>query len=188
MKKVLFALLLGMATLAKAKDGFVTVPAVNLLDGNGYTRPAGSASITAGPWLASWLGGTALGLSPTTGVTFTASTSIPDDATKGDLAYIYATVSYDNITDSANLSTTAKMDITSILDSASNTTAANTATVYAAKVVPLAASSQLYDLEIGSFNAYPFQRVDLFFKRSAGASGVLYVHRVFIRYKRSNWF
>jgi hypothetical protein len=144
--------------------------------------------VAATPWLASWLGGTVLGLSPTTGVTFTASISVPFDAAKGDLAYFGVTVSYDGVTDSANLSATAKLEISSILDSAANTQAANTATVYAAKIVPAIASSQLYDLEIGSFNAYPLQKVDLFFNRSAGASKYLYVSRVWVRYKKSNWF
>jgi hypothetical protein len=126
--------------------------------------------------------------SPAAGVTWTASLNMPIETAKGENAYVYITVSYDTVTNSANISATVKTELSSLIDSGTNTKAANTATAFAAQVVPSAASAQLYDIELGSFQAYPLQKVDLFFNRSAGASGYMYVHRVFVKYKNNKWF
>lgn len=186
MKKMILALALLASGGLKAADQYLVVPSQNLLMGDGFTRPG--ASVAATPWLASWLGGTALATSPAAGVTWTASLTMPIETSKGDLASVIVTVSYDAVTNSANISATVKTEMSTLIDSGTNTKAANTATAFAAYVVPSAASAQLYDIELGTFTAYPLQKVDLFFNRSAGTSGYLYVHRVMIKYKNNKWF
>lgn len=186
MKKLLLAFALLVPGLAYADRNVFITPG-NIYIGDGVNKPL--PTVAAAPYLVSWLGGTYLALSPATGVSLSAEVNIPMDAVKGQKATIYVTLAY-SVTNTATaaLSVTAKSDFTSIVDSSATTTAANTATVFAAQTVPTAAGNQLYDLEIGQLTVYPGQKITLYGERSAGTAGILYVARLWVRYKNAGWF
>ncbi len=178
-KKILFlAMVLAGSAFADTRGSYVFLDAAELLNGDGFTRPVTAVS-TEGPYLAIFKGNTVLSLRAATGVTFTATLTVPTSIKAGGSVRAGITMIYEGVTNSAGISMTAKVQNTSYSDAAGLTI--TTVTVYPEVFLNQAIQYGVPTMvDCGIIpNVYPGNVITLQFTRSTGSNTVVDVYNVY---------
>ena len=179
MKKILLGLvMLAGSAFADPRGSYVFCDVVDLLNGDGFTRPETAVS-SDGPYIKIFKGNTVLALRAATGVTFTATISAPTSIKAGGSVRAGITMIYEGVTNSAGISMTAKVQNTSYSDAAGITI--TTVTVYPEVFLNQAIQYGVPTMvDCGVIpNVYPGNVITLQFTRSTGSNTIVDVYNVY---------